>query len=160
MNVHKSPVASSNDVFLTADWRNLAMLNYEVDSRLLLPFVPRNTEFDLWNGRAFVSLVGFQFLKTKVLGISIPFHRNFDEINLRFYVKREEGNEIRRGVVFIKEIVPRWAIASVARNFYGENYISLPMTHKIEPNADTSLEVEYAWKLAAGWNAPGEPTPA
>ncbi len=101
-------------VFLTADWQNLAMLNYEVDPGLLSKFRPAGTELDHWNGKTFVSLVGFRFLKTKVRGIPIPFHRNFDEVNLRFYVRRSAGSEIRRGVVFIKEIVPRWAIAAVS----------------------------------------------
>jgi hypothetical protein len=154
---------TSTGVFLTAEWRNLAMLNYEVDPSLLLPFVPRGTQLDLWNGKTFVSLVGFRFLDTKVLGIPIPFHRNFEEVNLRFYVKRLDSGEIRRGVVFIKEIVPRWAIASVARNFYGENYVSLPMSHKVEVDGDNNVVVEYAWKTTAGWHsmkmyANGQPT--
>src|SRR6266436_9510458 len=97
----------SHGVFLTAEWVHLAMLNYEVDAGLLLPFVPVGTELDDWNGKVFVSLVGFRFLKTKVFGLTIPFHSNFDEVNLRFYVRRREGNEVRRGVVFLREIVPR-----------------------------------------------------
>jgi len=83
-------------VFLTAEWRNLAMLNYEVDRVLLNKFVPTGTELDCWNGKTFISLVGFQFLRTKVCGIPIPFHRNFDEVNLRFYVRRSVDGEIRR----------------------------------------------------------------
>src|ERR1700694_5344735 len=96
---------SRNEIFLRAEWRNLAMLNYEVEPALLARFVPNGTELDRWNGKVFVSLVGFCFLKTEICRISIPFHRNFDEVNLRFYVRRREGNEIRRGVVFIREIV-------------------------------------------------------
>jgi uncharacterized protein YqjF (DUF2071 family) len=107
----------SDKVFLTAEWRHLAMLNYEVEASLLLPFVPAGTELDRWHGKAFVSLVGFRFLKTRILGFTIPFHANFDEVNLRFYVRRQQGDEIRRGVVFIREIVPRRAIAFVARTF-------------------------------------------
>ena len=94
---------TSDRVFLTAEWRNLAMLNYEVDAGLLLPFVPAGTELDDWNGKVFVSMVGFRFLKTKLFGLTIPFHSNFDEVNLRFYVRRREGDEVRRGVVFIEE---------------------------------------------------------
>src|SRR5690349_11602298 len=91
--------------FLTAQWRDLAMLNYNVDPALLQPFVPAGTELDLWNGRAFLSLVGFRFLDTKVRGISFPFHSNFEEVNLRLYVQRRDGLMIKRGVVFIREIV-------------------------------------------------------
>ena len=105
------------------------MANYEVDPALLLSRVPSGTELDLHDGRCFVSLVGFMFLDTRVLGFLVPFHVNFEEVNLRFYVRRETGTEIRRGVVFIKEIVPRAAIAAVARTLYGEPYEAWKMSH-------------------------------
>lgn len=139
-------------VFLTAEWRMIAMLNYEVDPGLLLPFVPAGTELDRWNGKVFASLVGFRFPKTKVLGLCFPFHRNFDEVNLRFYVRRIEGGEVRRGVVFIKEVVPRWAIATLARTVYNERYVSLPMRHQIESRAGSGFSVEYGWRTRASWN--------
>ena len=101
--------------FLTAQWRDLLMVNYEVDPSLLADRVPLGTTLDLFEGKCFVSLVGFMFLDTRVMDFLIPFHVNFEEVNLRFYVKRETRTEIRRGVVFIKEIVPRGAIAWVAR---------------------------------------------
>jgi uncharacterized protein len=138
-------------VFLTAEWRHLAMLNYEVDPRLLAPFVPAGTTLDCWNGKALVSLVGFRFLKTQVLGIPFPFHRNFDEVNLRFYVRREDGPSFKRGVVFIREIVPRWLIAAVASRFYNEHYIALPMSHDIRIS-DAAAQVEYRWKFNGNWN--------
>jgi uncharacterized protein len=143
---------SSNGIFLTAEWRHLALLNYEVAPALLSKFVPTGTELDHWNGKTFVSLVGFRFLKTAVCGIPIPFHRNFDEVNLRFYVRRSEISEIRRGVVFIKEIVPRWAIACLARTVYGENYEALPMNHRIETRAELGVSVSYGWRSHLGWN--------
>jgi len=105
------------------------MLNYEVDAALLQNYVPNGTELDRWKGKLFVSLVGFMFLNTKVRGVGIPFHRNFEEVNLRFYVRRKAEDEVRRGVVFIREIVPRWAIATIARVVYNENYVSMPMRH-------------------------------
>ncbi len=148
-------------VFLTAEWRTLAMLNYEVDASLLVPYVPPGTEVDRWNGKAFVSLVGFRFLNTRVFGIRFPFHCNFDEVNLRFYVRRREASEVKRGVVFIREIVPRWAIAAVARAFYNERYLALPMSHRLDSNSG-SIAAGYGWKSEAGWNkiqltARGEP---
>lgn len=138
-------------VFLKAEWRNLVMLNYEVEPGLLAEFIPAGTELDRWNGKVFVSLVGFRFLKTRVRGFSIPFHRNFDEVNLRFYVRRSEGGEVRRGVVFIKEIVPRWAIAFVARNMYNERYLALPMRHRMD-SLDHDMFVEYGWRTGSTWN--------
>jgi len=143
---------TSDRIFLTAEWRNLAMLNYGVDASLLLPFVPAGTELDDWNGKVYVSLVGFRFLKTRVFGLTIPFHSNFDEVNLRFYVRRGEGDEVRRGVVFIKEIVPHRAIAFVARTFYSENYVALPMSHEIRSTDDSGLAVAYRWRTEAGWS--------
>lgn len=126
--------------FLTAEWRDLIMANYEVDPALLAPRVPAGTELDLHDGRCFVSLVGFMFLDTRVLRVPIPFHVNFEEVNLRFYVRRETGDELRRGVVFVKEIVPRYAIARVARTLYGEPYECWRMSHWLDEN-----RVEYAW---------------
>ena len=117
--------------FLTAEWRSLAMLNYEIDPAVLLPFVPAGTELDQWQGKTYVSMVGFMFLKTRVLGITIPFHTDFEEVNLRFYVRRLGPDGWRRGVVFIKELVPSPAIAWTARVFYNENYVALPMSHRI-----------------------------
>lgn len=143
---------ASERVFLTAEWRYVAMLNYQVDPGLLLKFVPKGTQLDCWNGEVFVSLVGFQFLKTRVLGLPIPFHANFDEVNLRFYVRRQEGQEMRRGVVFIREIVPRRAIALIARIVYNENYVALPMTHQIDTDGRHAPLVSYGWRTKRGWS--------
>src|SRR5688572_1715652 len=118
--------------FLTAEWRRLVMLNYEVDPAILRSFVPRGVELDTWDTRLFVSVVGFLFLNTRVLGLSIPFHQNFEEINLRFFVRLRVEDGWRRGVVFIKEIAPRWAIATVARVVYNENYAARRMRHRMD----------------------------
>ncbi len=140
-------------VFLTAEWQYLAMLNYEVDAAMLLPLVPAGTELDRWNGKVFASLVGFRFLKTKLLAfLPIPMHSNFEEVNLRFYVRRQAGSEVRRGVVFIREFVPRRAIAMVARTFYKENYVALPMAHEIRSAGDNRLRVAYRWRSGNLWN--------
>jgi hypothetical protein len=110
-----------------------------------------------------VSVVGFQFLNTRVLGIPIPFHRNFEEVNLRFYVRRKTTEGWRRAVVFVKELVPRTAIALAARLVYGENYIALPMMHRIEiDSAQTGHTLIYSWKFRGHenqiqMNVQGEP---
>ncbi len=142
-------------VFLTAEWRELAMINYAVDPALLVDLVPRGTMLDSWRGVTFVSMVGFRFLKTRVLGVPIPFHRNFDEVNLRFYVRRETASGARRGVVFVKEIVPRAAIAWVARVLYNERYVALPMRHSSNlPHGlgRTEGRVGYEWRTGSRWN--------
>lgn len=129
-------------VFLTAEWRQLIMLNYEISPSLLAPFLPAGTEVDTWNGRTLVSMVGFLFLKTRVWRILFPFHGDFEEVNLRFYVRRKADGGWRRGVVFIKEIVPHAVIAFAARKFYNESYVALPMSHKA-----ASGWVEYTWRF-------------
>jgi uncharacterized protein YqjF (DUF2071 family) len=139
--------------FLTAEWRNLLMLNYVVEPSLLEPFVPAGTELDSWGGQTYLSLVGFLFADTRVLGFSIPGHRTFEEVNLRFYVRRATAGESRRGVTFIREIVPRAAIATAARIAYNEPYVALPMRHHFgEPGSGgVPTTVEYGWKLATEW---------
>lgn len=127
------------------------MLNYEIDRTLLLRLVPAGTELDSWQGRTFLSLVAFRFLDTRVAGLPIPFHCNFDEVNLRFYVRRVDGGQIKRAVVFIKEIVPRRAIAWVARTLYNENYVALPMGHRIDI-AEGTVSAEYRWSVGSREN--------
>ena len=109
-----------NKKFLTAEWNNLIMANYLIDPAILLPYLPANTELDLYNGECYVSLIGFMFQKTKILGLTVPFHVNFEEINLRFYVRVKDGDTWKRGAVFIKEIVPKFAITLVANTLYRE----------------------------------------
>lgn len=116
------------------------MANYAVEPSLLEDFLPTETELDFHAGKCYVSLVAFKFLNTKVLGLTVPFHTNFEEINLRFYVRRETGDEIRRGVVFVKEIVPRRAISIVARTFYGEPYETWKTRHEQDEN-----KLAYFW---------------
>ncbi|MBT8255930.1 MAG: DUF2071 domain-containing protein, partial [Bacteroidia bacterium] len=108
--------------FLKAEWRKLILVNYVVDPKILEPYIPNDTQLDLWQDKCYVSLVGFMFQNTKLLGVKVPGHVNFEEVNLRFYVKRKVGNEWRRGVVFIKELVPKWALSFVANTVYGESY--------------------------------------
>jgi hypothetical protein len=161
--------------FLSARWHALAMLNWEIDPAILQPLVPAGTELDFHDGKTFVSMVGFLFLDTRVLGWPVPLHRSFEEVNLRFYVRRVAGGEVRRGVSFIKEIVPKWAIAQTARWCYNEPYIALRMNHEITgplgshigshhaPRDDNSSRSEipdessgqatYRWHFANRWNS-------
>lgn len=149
--------------FLTAEWRKLAFANYLVDPEVLKPFVPWGTELDLWQGKCYVSLVGFMFMHTRLRGIRVPFHVNFEEVNLRFYVRRKDGVEWKRGVVFIREFVPKPALTWVANTIYGENYATVPMRHRWEAEA-THLKVAYHWKKEGRWHqfvveAENEPKP-
>ena len=129
------------------------MLNYEIEPSVLAPHVPRGTELDLWDGKNLISVVGFLFVKTRVFGIPIPFHRDFEEVNLRIYVRRMAEDGWRRGVVFIKEIVPRAAIALTARKVYNEPYIALPMAHRIEVETDSVRSAEYSWRFGGRQNS-------
>jgi uncharacterized protein YqjF (DUF2071 family) len=147
--------------FLTANWRYLAMLNFVVDSKIVAPLVPPGTEIDFENGETFLSVVGFLFLDTRLLGLPIPLHRDFEEVNLRFYVRKKSADTWRRGVVFVRELVPRRAIAVLARTFYGEKYVALPMKHQID-HVDLRLSVKYSWRRGRKWeslkmSASGEP---
>lgn len=139
--------------FLTAEWRYLVMLNYDVDPAILHALVPRHTVLDLWNGRAIASVVGFRFLRTRLLGAPIPFHRSFEEVNLRFYVRHTTPDgEVRRGVVFVRELVPRAAIALVARLAYNEPYLSLPMRSTVPRTpVENPNRVTYEWRTGSRW---------
>ncbi|WP_338768735.1 DUF2071 domain-containing protein [Bernardetia sp. ABR2-2B] len=137
--------------FLKAEWRKLAIANYEIDPNILYPYLPNGTELDFWEGKCYVSLIGFMFKNVRLLGVPIPFHINFEEVNLRFYVKRYDtdedkmNNDYKRGVVFIKEIVPKPAITFVANTVYGENYQTMKMSHQWIENQN-DREIEYTWQ--------------
>jgi uncharacterized protein YqjF (DUF2071 family) len=136
--------------FLTARWDSLVFLNYRCPASLLEPLVPRGTALDAWDGRTLVSLVGFLFTDTRLLGVPVPGHRTFEEVNLRFYVSRTtpEG-ERRRAVVFIRELVPRAAIAAVARWTYNEPYLAVPMSHEIALDPGSGGQASYSWRHEA-----------
>src|SRR5271170_1683017 len=138
--------------FLTAEWRKLIMANYVVAEELLQPYLPIGTELDKYDGRCYVSLVGFLFQNTRLKSVPIPFHRTFEEVNLRFYVQHTKSTgERRRGVVFISELVPRFALSLVANTIYGENYATVPVRHHWEKNAE-QRSVSYRWRHKSRWN--------
>jgi uncharacterized protein YqjF (DUF2071 family) len=133
--------------FLTAEWRNLAVLTYGIDPTVLQPYLPPGLRLDQWHGQALLSLVGFQFLNTRIMGCKVPFWGTFPEVNLRFYVCRDTPEGLRRGVVFIKEIVPYYAVAKIARDMYNENYVNLPMSTDVTPG-----KAEYRWQFEGRQN--------
>ncbi len=129
-------------VFMTAEWINLVMMNYAVDPGLLKPLVPRGTILDDFDGKYYVSLIGFEFNRSRIYGFPIPFHQKFEEVNLRFYVRRSE----KRGVAFIKELVPKRAVAAIARFAFNENYTYVPMAHRIERGARGDIQTAaFSW---------------
>jgi len=129
------------------------MANYKVPADILHKYLPYKTEIDLWNDICYVSLVGFMFLNVKVKGVRIPLHTDFEEVNLRFYVRHrdEKTNEWKRGVVFIKEIVPKPAIVFVANTIYKENYETMKMEHEWRIY-DNKLGISYSWKKEDWYN--------
>ena len=138
--------------FLTAEWNDLAIVNYQIDAKILEKYVPFGTELDLWNDKCYISLIGFMFENVKVLGIKVPFHVNFEEVNLRFYVKRFENGKWKRGTVFIKEIVPKHAVTAVANALYREHYETLKMQNSRTENESSKL-FQYEWKKSSKWNS-------
>jgi uncharacterized protein YqjF (DUF2071 family) len=137
--------------FLTAEWNNLVMANYIVDPAILKEHIPVHTELDFYNGHAYVSLVGFMFQNSRVRGIKIPFHVNFEEVNLRFYIKYFNDGQWKRGVVFIKEIVPKPAISFIANTLYHERYSTMRMKHFFTKTVN-EIHLGYQWKFNKKWN--------
>ena len=137
--------------FLKAKWENLIMVNYEIDDCHLLPYLPNGVELDYYKGKSLISLVGFLFKDTRLFKFPMPFFGTFEEVNLRFYVKRKCGNEFKRGVVFINETVPNKTVALVANKLYKEHYTAIPTKHywKI---AENKKEIEYQWLVNGQWN--------
>lgn len=132
--------------FLSAAWRKLIMANYEVAPEVLLPYLPRGTELDLYQGRCYVSLIGFLFADVRLKGWRVPFHGNFEEVNLRFYVRHVDAAGVsHRGVVFLQELVPRLAVSLIANTFYGESYVTRATRHLWKQEMDT-IEVCYEWR--------------
>lgn len=147
-----------SSTFLTAEWRKLIMAQYEVPFVTLAPYIPRGLALDLYQPtpnaapRCYVSLVAFLFDDVRVKGHAIPFHTRFEEINLRFYVcRREPDGTLRRGVVFIREFVPRRSIAWVAHTIYDEPYRAVPTRHEIS-SINNTLTAKYSWKLRGRWH--------
>jgi uncharacterized protein YqjF (DUF2071 family) len=142
---------------LTAEWRHLVMLNYEIDPAIVTPYVPSGTQLDTHDGRTYASVVGFLFRRTRFFGVRVPWHGNFEEVNLRIYVRRECHGELRRGVTFIRELVPRRAVTLVANAVYGESYRTAPMGHRIAGEDPTFSRaprmLEYGWKFAGRWHS-------
>lgn len=137
--------------FLTAKWENLIMANYAVPPELLIPYLPKGTELDIFEGKAYVSLVGFLFSGIKIFTIPAFGLDTFEEINLRFYVIRRQGDKIKRGVVFINETVPYKAVAWLANKLYKEHYTAVP-TRRFEQVSPSSKQIEYFWKTGTDWN--------
>ena len=137
--------------FLTAEWKNLILSNYIVDPTILKPYLPHKTELDVFNGNVYVSLVGFMFTNTRLLGLKIPFHINFEEVNLRFYVRYNDNGEWKRGTVFIKEIVPKPAISFIANTVYHEKYCTKRMGHFFT-KTENEFSFGYKWNHEDHWN--------
>lgn len=145
--------------FLIAHWTELVMLNFEVPADMVARMAPAGTEPDLFDGRAFASVVGFLFREASFFGLRFPGHGRFEEVNLRFYVRRRVGDRWRRGVVFVREIAPRLAVALAARWLYNESYVTRRMRNDVRlvgAALDQDAQVDYQWRTGRGrqrrWN--------
>jgi uncharacterized protein YqjF (DUF2071 family) len=137
--------------FLRANWENLIMANYEIEPSTLAPYLPKGVELDFYNNKTYVSLVGFMFKNTRLFGLPIPFFGSFEEINLRFYVKKIENRKIKKGVVFINETVPFKIVALLANKLYKEHYISIPTKNSID--ITENKDIKFEWKINDRWNS-------
>ncbi len=151
-NIGETDKQSRMAIFLKANWENIIMANYAVPEEVLQPYLPKGVELDLYNGKAYASLVGFMFKDTRLFNIPIPKLGTFEEINLRFYVVRRAHNEIKRGVVFVNETVPYKAVAWVANKLYKEHYTAIPTKHEWHING-ASKNISYQWKCNHRWNS-------
>ena len=140
--------------FLKAKWRYLIMANYPIGTEAIAPYLPYSVQPDLWNGKAYVSLVGFLFQDTRLFGVPIPLLGTFEEVNLRLYVVRQHGNEARRGVVFINETVPYAPVAWLANKLYKEHYTAVKTTRNIREDGN-QLHVDFQWQAGNRWNSIG-----
>ena len=138
--------------FLKANWEHIIMANYEINPEILIPFLPKGVSLDLFEGKAYVSLVGFMFKNTKIFHLPIPWLGTFEEINLRFYVKRQEGNHIKRGVVFINETIPYKLVAWMANKLYKEHYTVVPTKHAFSKMGQNQ-QLKFEWLLNKKWNS-------
>lgn len=138
--------------FLTAQWENIIMANYAVPAEVLNKYLPKGVELDLYNNKAYVSLVGFMFKNTRIFKVAIPLLGTFEEVNLRFYVKQTINNETHRGVVFISETVPYKVVALLANKLYKEHYIAISTKHNWEINTSTK-NISYKWSVNNKWNS-------
>jgi uncharacterized protein len=139
-------------LFLKANWENIIMANYEIDPQILLPYLPKGVEIDFFEDKCYISLVGFMFKKIQLFNIPIPWFGNFEEINLRFYVIRKEGNQTKRGVVFINETIPYPIVAWVANKLYKEHYTVVPTKHEQIIEFDAN-KIKFEWFLDSKWNS-------
>jgi uncharacterized protein len=140
-------------IFLKANWENIIMANYVINPKILVPFLPKGVELDFFNDKCYISLVGFMFKNIKLFNIPIPFFGSFEEINLRFYVKRIDENGLtRRGVVFINETIPYPIVAWMANKLYNEQYTVVPTKHNIVEDKFFKI-VEFEWLLNQKWNS-------
>jgi len=137
--------------FLEANWENLIMANYAVDPNILTPYLPKGVELDSFEGKFYVSLVGFMFNKTRLFKVPVPYLGSFEEINLRFYVVRKQEGKIKRGVVFINETVPYAPVAWMANYLYKEHYTAVKTKHNWELT-DSLKRIDYSWKIGNKWN--------
>ncbi len=126
---------SSPSVFLTAEWRHLTMVNYEIDPKFLRRWFRREPSWIF--GTAKPSSVSSDFFFKRHVCAELPFHfiETLKRSTCVFIVRRRADDGWRRAVVFIKEIVPRFAIAAIARALYNEPYLALPTSHQIEKSS-------------------------
>jgi uncharacterized protein len=121
--------------FLTANWRNLVLVNFVVPADLLEPRLPPGCVLDRVPHSPdthLLSVVAMHFDNTRVWGVPVPFAQRFDEVNLRFYARQGD----RHGSVFLRQYVPSRTILYGARWTYNQPYELARIQHVVAESGD------------------------
>lgn len=137
---------------ISCSWQNIILVNYRIDPKVLTPYLPKHTSFDLYKGECLISIVGFLFKDVHIMGIPLPYHQLFEEFNLRFYVVHKDKEETKRGVVFLREFVPNSGITLAANTFAREKYRKYPMKHAVR-KMNGAVSASYSFEVKNHWNS-------
>lgn len=120
------------DKFMEQHWSDLLLLHWPISPKVLRPTIPDDLELDLFEGQAWASVVGFHLSGLRMRPIRwIPW-KDFDEVNLRTYVKTSDG---KRGVWFHSlDSTDMFAVLG-ARILYGLAYRPAKITRSLSKQA-------------------------
>ena len=112
--------------FMAQKWENLLFLHWPVSKESLESTIPEDLEVDLFEGEAWLSVVGFRLSELRIKPfVQIPW-KDFSELNLRTYVRDQAG---RRGVWFYSLDSSDLLAVVGARLLYGLNYRYASIDH-------------------------------
>ena len=149
------PTSTPGKKLITAKFSELVAVNFQIDPKILEPRVPRGLELDFFHDETYVSLVAMMLRDVRVWGIPIHIATGVEKFNLRFYVRRRLGDEIRRGSCFIKDYVSSGSAAWILGSLYKSDFHKMKMKHDnsgFDGLADSVPSADYSWKVNDNWN--------